>query len=113
MSIGRECMQYSTVYTACKYIWEIAISHLVLSDIKFCLYAGLSAIDPLTVAQLRIFRYLADLGDSRTVTDPQTQNAFDLYQSCLDDSTIENLGVQPLLDVINNFIGICYRSPGV
>ena len=87
----------------------------LLKLISQCIYfyAGRFAIDPLLATQLRIFRYLADLGDSRTVTDPQTQNAFDLYQSCLDDKTIESLGVQPLLDVINNFLGICCRSPVV
>ena len=34
-----------------------------------------------------------------------TDNAFDLYRSCMNSSGIERLGAKPLLDVIRNTLG--------
>ena len=60
--------------------------------------------------QVTLYQRLADVianGDDGGVE--AVGKAFDLYQSCMDAATIENLGVTPLLDVIRNSLGTLHE----
>ena len=74
-------------------------------------HAGLTAQTQLLKPQSPIYQRLADIaeiGDDGGVE--AVRKAFDLYQSCMDADTIENLGVTPLLSVIRDFAGTLHAS---
>ena len=67
----------------------------------------------LSKPQSPIYQRLADMvaiGDDGGVE--AVGKAFDLYRSCMNDTTIESLGVNPLLDVLEDSLGMHRSATG-
>ena len=79
------------------------------------LFAGEQVQSQLFKLQSPIFQRLAGViesGDDGGVE--AVGKAFDLYRSCMDDTTIESLGAIPLLKLIQNTLGsYTYTESGV
>ena len=78
--------------------------------IIFIIHADRIKQNQLSKPQSPIYQRLADMvaiGDDGGVE--AVGKAFDLYRSCMDDTTIEGLGVNPLLDVFEDSLGM-HRS---
>ena len=64
--------------------------------------------------QITLYQRLANMiasGDDGGVE--AVGKAFDLYRSCMDAATIENLGVTPLLNVIRDSLGTSIHCESV
>ena len=79
------------------------------------IHAGMIKQNQLSKPQSPIYQRLADMvaiGDDGGVE--AVGKAFDLYRSCMDDTTIESLGAIPLLKLIQNTLGsYTYTESGV
>ena len=69
-----------------------------------CVHAGRDVQNQLIKPQITLYQRLADIIANDGGVEA-VGKAFDLYRSCMDAATIENLGITPLLNVIRDTLG--------